>query len=267
MTDQEPKDFNYQKTDDTSVSQLLAASWKEFQKRPNLLIGLGLLTVIPSAIFSTLMRFAIREDSTEFALSTEAQDWLDRAEPSNILFIISAFGLLAIIYNILVFSIYVSTFLHISKGGKEIEFAEAFKLGVSNFWRLALAGFVVFTIVGFGLILFIIPGIIFAFWFMYVFYLSVDKKLTIGQAMGESRRLFRSNRKMAVLFVLSVIGVSVLVTILFSIPMLILTAFLPDTDIVFSAIVEAGLNLFSAMAMAQLYLYVSAQASKSSSKS
>jgi uncharacterized membrane protein len=62
---------------------------------------------------------------------------------------------------------------------------EAFK----NYWNAVLAGLLVFVIVGIGLVLLIVPGIVFACKLAFTPYLVVDRKMAVIEAIKESWRM------------------------------------------------------------------------------
>lgn len=64
---------------------------------------------------------------------------------------------------------------------------EVFKLGFKYLAKLFLIMFVVWLIVLFGLVLFIIPAILFMTWYQFSVYLVLDKNLKIGEALKQSK--------------------------------------------------------------------------------
>ncbi|MFC1916306.1 hypothetical protein ACFLW4_06430 [Chloroflexota bacterium] len=78
-------------------------------------------------------------------------------------------------------------YLKASRGDKlEIkDMFEAFK----NYWNAVLASLLVFVIIGLGLIILIIPGIIFACKLVFTPYLVVDRKMEVIEAIKESWRM------------------------------------------------------------------------------
>jgi uncharacterized membrane protein len=100
-------------------------------------------------------------------------------------------GFLGLVYGVLVsgpvdYGV-AFAYLKASRGDKlEIkDMFEAFK----NYWNAVLASLLVFVIVVIGLILLIVPGIIFACKLVFTPYLVVDRKMEVIEAIKESWRM------------------------------------------------------------------------------
>ena len=100
-------------------------------------------------------------------------------------------GFLAFVYGILVqgpvqFGM-AFAFLKAARGDKLeiIDMFEAFK----NYWNAVLASLLVFIIIIVGLVLLIVPGIIFACKLAFTPYLVVDRKMAVMEALEESWRM------------------------------------------------------------------------------
>lgn len=68
---------------------------------------------------------------------------------------------------------------------------EVFKLGFSNMLKFFAVSFVVGLIVLFGLILLIIPAIIFGIWYSFSVWLVLDRGIRIGEALKQSKAMVR----------------------------------------------------------------------------
>jgi uncharacterized membrane protein len=76
--------------------------------------------------------------------------------------------------------------------GQKLEVGDLF-WGFSHWMDTALLGIVVGFIIMVGMILCIVPGIIFMAWYMFAFPLLVDRGLSWGDAMTESKKLTTQN--------------------------------------------------------------------------
>jgi len=88
--------------------------------------------------------------------------------------------------------------------GEKIEIADGFK-GFENFGYTFLAGIVFTVIVAIGTIFLIIPGLIFAALFIYMFPFMIDKKMDFEQAFKASIDLVKDNLFEHILFLLVVV--------------------------------------------------------------
>ncbi|MFC1962154.1 hypothetical protein ACFLWN_03825 [Chloroflexota bacterium] len=101
------------------------------------------------------------------------------------------FGIFGLAYGILIngpIDYGVSfAYLKASRGDK-LEIKDVFA-AFDNYWNAVLASLLVFVIVGLGLIVLIIPGIIFACKLVFTPYLVVDRKMEVIEAIKESWRM------------------------------------------------------------------------------
>jgi len=105
--------------------------------------------------------------------------------------IVNVFSLFAFIYNILLIGPvdYGISFAHLKAArGDKIEIQDMFE-AFRNYWNAVLANILVGVIVVIGLILLIIPGIIFACKLVFTPYLVVDRKMEVFEAVKESWRM------------------------------------------------------------------------------
>jgi hypothetical protein len=65
--------------------------------------------------------------------------------------------------------------------------------GLNHFWRFFGAALLLALLIGIGFIFLIIPGLLLATMWIYVFPVMVDRDLGVFDAMAESRRLVREN--------------------------------------------------------------------------
>ncbi len=78
------------------------------------------------------------------------------------------------------------------------------------FWTYLFGTIVVGLIVFVGVILLIVPGIIFALRYMFVPYLIIDRKLSIGEALKESARITLGHKWQLLVLVLAIAGINIL---------------------------------------------------------
>ena len=98
------------------------------------------------------------------------------------------------------------------------------KGGFERFFDAILACILVAIIVAVGLILLVIPGILFATWYMYTPVVMADKKCGFSEAMSESKRIAKKNfwgsLFLGITFVIiNVVGFILLVVWLLTIPL------------------------------------------------
>ena len=89
------------------------------------------------------------------------------------------------------------------------------------FWRYAGTTIVSLLIILIGLVLLIVPGIIAMIALMFTSYLVVDRSLQPIEAIKESARITKGNRMELFLFVLAIIGISILGILCFVVGILV----------------------------------------------
>jgi len=100
-------------------------------------------------------------------------------------------GILGFIYGILILgpTDYGVSFAHLKAArGDKLEIKDMFE-AFRNYWNAVLANLLVIVIVGVGLVLLIVPGIIFACKLVFTPYLVVDRKMEVIEAVRESWRM------------------------------------------------------------------------------
>lgn len=80
---------------------------------------------------------------------------------------------------------YLLLMINYLRGGKRPQFNEIF-CGMQRFREL-FPVFFLFLLVLFGYFLFILPGVLMTVWWMYVLFLMVDKRISLADAMSESK--------------------------------------------------------------------------------
>ncbi len=101
------------------------------------------------------------------------------------------FGFLGLVYGILINGPvdYGVAFANLKAArGDKLEIKDMFE-AFKNYWNAVLASLLVFVIIIIGLIIFIVPGIIFACKLVFTPYLVVDRKMEVIEAIKESWRM------------------------------------------------------------------------------
>lgn len=68
---------------------------------------------------------------------------------------------------------------------------EVFQLGYKNIWRYLLTSLVLGLIIVGGVILLVIPAVIFGIWFSFTIFLVLDKNLRVGEALRTSKSMVK----------------------------------------------------------------------------
>jgi len=100
-------------------------------------------------------------------------------------------GIFALVYSILIVDPvdYGVSFAYLKAArGDKLEIKNMFE-AFQNYWNAVLANLLVFVIVIIGLVLFIVPGIIFYCKLIFTRYLVVDRKMEVIEAVKESWRM------------------------------------------------------------------------------
>ena len=206
-----------------SGSACIRFGWETFKKRPWFFIGVFLVV----GILSSGGRFQLND--TNYGAATIA------------LFIMAgiAFGVISILAKM------GATQLAL-KAHDNAESATFGDLWAPHpFWKFVGASFVVAIIVGVGLILLIVPGIIWSLRYLFVPYLIMERKLSPFEALKESARITYGHKWQ----LLGLLGLTVLINILGAV--LLLVGLLVSIPV-------------SALAMVHAYRILSGQAASTS---
>jgi len=178
-----------------SGSACIRFGWETFKKRPWFFIGVFLVV----GILSSGGRFQLND--TNYGAATIA------------LFIMAgiAFGVISILAKM------GATQLAL-KAHDNAESATFGDLWAPHpFWKFVGASFVVAIIVGVGLILLIVPGIIWSLRYLFVPYLIMERKLSPFEALKESARITYGHKWQ----LLGLLGLTMLINILGAILLLV----------------------------------------------
>jgi len=195
----------------SSPVDLIKKSIKIFFKRENLTFFLKIY--LPFFIFSLLQLWSVNNSYTAELEKGNFQYYADKP------LVMALFVVIFIIGFVLSMWFYASTLesvLRVVNSGK-LDFKDTYKKAWSYAFKLFFAGMLVGLTVILGLILLIVPGIIFSVWFNFTRFGVADKGLEAVASMKESKALV-SGRFWPVLGRIAVFGIfSILVQIVFSI--------------------------------------------------
>ncbi|MBW4061032.1 hypothetical protein HJC99_00445 [Candidatus Saccharibacteria bacterium] len=120
---------------------------------------------------------------------------LGHSQMTNILIgsaLIFAALVVAVVIGVRIFAVGVLLYMSNAQG-KKVEFGELYAMGKPFALRLAglslLMGFIFFG----GFLLFIIPGILFIYWFTMAPYVLVDQNCSITEALGRSKAMVKGH--------------------------------------------------------------------------
>jgi uncharacterized membrane protein len=132
-----------------------------------------------------LVLFLINVIGFIIGIPTGMNEWVQGATAAGIL------SFIAFIYGILIYGPvqygWAFAYLKAARGDK-LEIKDMFA-AFKNYWNAVLASLLVFIIIVIGLILLIVPGIIFACKLAFTPYLVVDRKMQVIEALEESWRM------------------------------------------------------------------------------
>lgn len=106
---------------------------------------------------------------------------------------------------------------------KKVPYKDLFSMGWKLAWKLFATGLLVGLIVAFGLLILIIPGLIFAVWFTFTTPIIVTEKVTISQALSKSKALVKGRFWAVVKYLLF----PILAIFLYSFIITTISAFIP----------------------------------------
>lgn len=151
----------------------------EFKNNVVVYLGLGLLTTAISLAVSFLASSQQQAEPGTF----------EALEAGNIIWSLLG-GIVLALFSVLTQAAGVSTALKSLREGRTLTFGESLSEGMSKFWALFVVGIVVGIVFILGFIAFIIPGLIFAFWYYFAHIVTIDDPSKgVGQAMKESKEL------------------------------------------------------------------------------
>lgn len=181
------------------LGDLASATWKDFEKNWKNYVGINaLFTIIQIVIIIVLVFAAIFLQLIGIFGSIPLLE-NNGTSDSGILIIILLissffllflfiFGLAFILNSWMISSL---IFIMAKKYPAKASFINLIKLGWPKVWQVFGAFILISLIVFVGLILFIIPGIIFGLWLSQTLFLIILEDLSIGQAMKKSKEMVK----------------------------------------------------------------------------
>ncbi len=161
-----------------SASQIFKEAWEIYKARFKTLIAIILAPVLPGLLVAIIVGAYILTKSSQIASSTQSVIFI----VLGILFVIAIIG---IIY-VAIWS-QVAQLIVVRDQAEGIGWKEAFKRSKGKLLAFFLTSLLVGLATIGGLILLIIPGIIFAFWFSQSIYIVVEENLKGPAALKRSK--------------------------------------------------------------------------------
>ena len=178
-----------------SKKEAFIAGWNAFKERPFFLIGLFVITAAVSFLAGLIA------DEVENGLVVTVINIADFAIQTII-----GMGLTLVVLRVY--------------DGVETDYTDLLE-PLHLFWKYLIASILVMIVVLFGLVLFIIHGIVAGVALMFVTYLIVDRNLGPVEAMKESLRITNGHRWNIILFLLMAAFINVLGVLLLGIGLLV----------------------------------------------
>ncbi len=149
-----------------STSQVLSEAWKILKQKWVFLLGLW-ASIFGVSLVIEVIRVALTDEKGILtALSMLA---------AQVLSLLIGVGAMKVILKVV--------------RNQQAEISEIFTAGVQHLWQYFILSLVTGLIVGFGFLLLIVPGIIWALKYMFAPYALVDDKLSFSEAMAVSDKL------------------------------------------------------------------------------
>jgi len=174
---------------------MIRSGWETFKKRPWFFIGVMVVIWVVSGVFSQMGAYT------------------DKATGGAVIFALAGV-FISIVAQMLVKMGTISFTLKAHDAPEAARFEDLW--APEKFWSYLIASILVGIIVVVGIILLIVPGIMWALRFMFVPYLIIDRKLDVSAAMRESSRITLGHKwqllgLVVVLGLLNILGLLALV--------------------------------------------------------
>ncbi len=158
--------------------EYIKEAWKIYTKKENFIFFARIMAVV--VLLSTSIGFV-------FGYLFPQQSWENIQYENPIMIVV--FIVLTILSVVLGLWTQTTTYFSILKIGQTEK--EVFRLGLSNMFKFFLISLVVGLIVLLGLILLIIPAIIFGTWYSFSVWLVLDRGMKIGEALKTSKSMVK----------------------------------------------------------------------------
>lgn len=200
----EKKSFPRRRRKDFSIGEAIQKGWNLAAQNVSTLILALLITLAIGAVFGGVQGLCNMLLTASIG-STSDVKW--------VLIVIMAFAFMVVFLLRVAIEIWVQSGLFIITlklaTDREARLKDLFPT-FNNVWRYFLGGFMLGLIVLAGLILLIIPGIVWGIKYQYVPYLMVDKRLTISSAFETSAQMTNGLKWKLFLYDFCLLGVALL---------------------------------------------------------
>jgi len=176
-----------------SIKEALSFGWETFKKYPWFLIGITLTVVVLPYLIQYLLQLPFQSNPPPIGADLDpryTQEW-------NPMMLISTIVSSLLSAYLTIGTIRISLKL---ADGKKTEFKDLYSAKAETFIRYVIGGLLYSLIVIAGIILLIIPGIIFAIKYQYYNYLIVDKSLSPFDAIKKSGKITQGYKWNLLLF-------------------------------------------------------------------
>lgn len=167
-----------------SFSEIWKAAWVAYSAKKWQLVAISLAFFGLSFLFSGLPRFFIKLAEPQKLTMATFPAFVGTAGASGILDLLGVY--LGLAGGAAIFYI-------LSKRNSNPKFSEAFIFGLRKGFWIWLASLIISIITGIGFLFFIVPGIIFSYWFVLTALIIVDKDTDTFNAMGLSKKYMEGN--------------------------------------------------------------------------
>ncbi len=171
-----------------SNSQLISQSWQVFKKNWQAYYKAFGVMFLVQLISNFVVSYASSNMSSSLVVAIVQIS-------ASVLNMIMAMGLIQIVLKIV--------------RGQEFELSELFEQ-TGKFWRYLGAGLLVALIVGVGLILLVIPGIIWMLKYSFVPYLIIDQDLSVTEALKASAKMTQGFKWQLFFYIFLIFGLNLL---------------------------------------------------------
>jgi len=167
-----------------TFSEIWKAAWAAYSAKKWQLVAMSLAFFGLSFLFSGLPRFFIKLAEPQKLTVATFPAFVGTAGASGILDLLGVY--LGLAGGAAIFYI-------LSKRNSNPKFSEAFIFGLRKGFWIWLASLIISIITGIGFLFFIVPGIIFSYWFALTALIIVDKDTDTFNAMGLSKKYMEGN--------------------------------------------------------------------------
>lgn len=154
-------------------------------------VNLVTLLAIAGIYFMTILVFA-GILATVFSATGAAAQSQEFALPGSIIgFVAVAIAVIALVVWLVMLQAAWEKYSLETARERQFSFGAAMRIGFSKGPGLFIVNLIVTLVVGVGLLLLIVPGLIFLYWFIFAPLVYVDKDIGILESLGESKRLVK----------------------------------------------------------------------------